>query len=314
MRARMRWMDVLRGAAIGLVILAHSAYILDRFELGDTPGWLISINELFAPFRMPTLMVLSGMLVTAGLRKPLGTYFAGKLRRIGWPYLVWLVLWCVLFPAYGNLFTVDTWTTAYVWFLLYLLAYYSIAPITRWVPTWLLIVIPWAVASLPLGQFQRRFFFLMGFFFLGKLITDHIDVFDRILRSRWVWAAVAFAAVYGAASSILDPRQYLGYLAPFSAVGIIGAVKLAQLVDDKAWTRPLQFVGRNSLVFYVTHFPVITAVSWVGFAAGSPPLITFAAGFVLAIAVGAGATWLNENSVARILFTFPSRRRVRERT
>lgn len=213
-RARMRWMDVLRGAAIGLVILAHSAYILDRFELGDTPGWLISVNELFAPFRMPTLMVLSGMLVTAGLRKPLGTYFAGKLRRIGWPYLVWLVLWCVLFPAYGNLLTVDTWTTAYVWFLLYLLAYYSIAPLTRWVPTWLLIVIPWAVASLPLGQFQRRFFFLMGFFFLGKLITDHLPLFDRILRSRWVWAAVAFAVVYGAASSLLDPRQYLGYLAP----------------------------------------------------------------------------------------------------
>lgn len=309
MRTRMRWMDVLRGAAIGLVILAHSAYILERFEWGHTPGWLIAANELFGPYRMPMLMLLSGMLVPAALRKSWPAYLDGKIRKIAWPYLVWLAVWCLAFPAYGSLLNLDSWMTAYVWFLLYLFAYYLLALVTVRVPTWLLVLVPWVIAIFPEGRFQRRFFFLMGFFFLGKLVAEHRDVLTRVLASRWSWAAVVVAGGWGFVSALIDPRSSWGALAPLSAVGVLAAIKLAQLVDDRAWTAPLQYVGRHSLVFYATHFPVITAVSWAGWMLGIPVLITVAAGFVLAILVGMLAVRLQQRTFAKVLFEFPRLRR-----
>lgn len=299
-------MDVLRGAAIGLVILAHAAYILDRFELGDTPGWLIAFNEMFAPYRMPTLMFLSGMLVPASLRKPPSVYFSGKVRAVAWPYLVWLVIWCALFPAYGNLLTVDTWWTSYLWFLLYIFTFYLLAPVTRWIPTWLLVLGPWIAAAAIDSLFVRRFFFLMGFFFLGKLVADHRGVWDRVLASRWSWLALPAAVAYGVVSALLDPRQFAGALAPLSVIGVLAAVQVARAIDGHPVTRPLQHVGRNSLIYYVTHFPVIVVTSWIGYRAGLPVLVTVAAGFLGAILVGRGFVWLSEHTPLRIMFRLGS--------
>lgn len=304
---RMMWMDVLRGIAIALVVLAHSAYILPRFEFGAPPGWLISFNELFAPFRMPTLMALSGMLVPASLRKPPAVYFSGKLRNVAWPYLVWLVLWCAFFPTYGSLFNVDTWLTSYLWFLLYITVFYLLAPITRFVPTWLFVLAPWVVASLELGMFQRRFFFLMGFFFLGKLVAERGNLVERVLRSQVTWFALPIAIAYGVAFSLLDPKAYVGWTAPFSIAGILAAALLARVVDARRAMAPVRYVGRHSLIFYVTHFPVITAISAAGAALRTPELITIVVGFVAAMLVGWGATWMSQNTFARALFAFPAR-------
>lgn len=302
---RFRWMDVLRGGAIGLVILSHSAFILVRFNYGIAPGWLIAFNEMFAPFRMPTLMFLSGMLLPAALRKPLGVYYSGKLRKVAWPYVVWMVVWCVAFPVYGSLLSLDTWWTSYLWFLLYIFIFYLIAPLTRWVPGWVLVLAPWIAASMVDGLFNRRFFFLMGFFFLGKLVADHSDLLERVMRSRWVWVAVPVTAVFGLYSALVDPTSYWGLLAPVSAVGVLAAAKIAQTIDGQEWTRPLQYIGQHSLIFYVTHFPVIAATSWAGWQFGIPVIVTIVAGFAAALLVGWASVWSSERSWVHVLFVFP---------
>ncbi|NSX38244.1 acyltransferase family protein [Pseudarthrobacter oxydans] len=86
-KKRMQWMDVMRGAAVLLVILFHTESQIS----GNLPGYepiFAIFNDAVAPFRMPTLMLMSGMLLPRSLRKPVGAYLRGKLFVIGWPYLL----------------------------------------------------------------------------------------------------------------------------------------------------------------------------------------------------------------------------------
>ena len=88
---RVAWMDAVRGTAIILLLLYHCTAI--PLTLGmPMPTVLRWFSTFFMPYRMPTLMVLSGMLLARSLRKPLPDYFAGKVAGIVWPYLVWVVV------------------------------------------------------------------------------------------------------------------------------------------------------------------------------------------------------------------------------
>src|SRR6478735_4086004 len=88
---RLHWMDLLRGCAVLLVIAFHASTYPIEFGM-EVPDVLVTINVALTPFRLPTLLVLSGMLLPRALEKPLGRYYAGKARNILWPYLVWTVL------------------------------------------------------------------------------------------------------------------------------------------------------------------------------------------------------------------------------
>ncbi|MEL4320443.1 acyltransferase [Leifsonia sp. YIM 134122] len=307
-KPRMIWMDSLRGGAILLVILWHSSGILVRFGYGHAPDWLIGFNEFFAPYRMPTLMFLSGMLLPASLRKPLPTYFSGKLRLIAWPFVVWTVLWILLFPSPNTLLSFNLWTTSYLWYLLYILVFYAIAPLVRWVPGWILVLLPWVATGFTDDMNRRRFFFLMGFFFLGKLVAENRAVLDRVLASRWIWASVPIAVGFGVASAVYGPWRYYGLLAIFSVVGVLCGVKIAQLTTTRRGTAAIRFVGRNSLIYYVTHFPVITAIVMLGSTLGVPNGAMIVVGGIGALLVGTLAVWLSKHSWLRLLFAFPELR------
>ncbi len=90
-KARLQWMDMLRGSAIVLVMLWHSSAVPVLYG-ARMPEAVRAVNMFFLPFRMPTLMFLSGLLLPASLRKPLPVYYAGKFAAIGWPYLVFVLL------------------------------------------------------------------------------------------------------------------------------------------------------------------------------------------------------------------------------
>lgn len=90
-KARLHWMDMLRGSAIVLVMIWHSSAIPVLYG-ASMPAPVRAVNMFFLPFRMPTLMFLSGLLLPASLRKPLPVYYAGKFAAIGWPYLIFVLL------------------------------------------------------------------------------------------------------------------------------------------------------------------------------------------------------------------------------
>lgn len=84
-------LDAIRGTAVMLVVLYHAIIALDLIGT-KAPMWLVLFNDAVSPFRIPTLVLLSGLLLPRSLRKPAGEYVRGKIRGLAWPYLVWTVI------------------------------------------------------------------------------------------------------------------------------------------------------------------------------------------------------------------------------
>lgn len=235
---RLLWMDRMRGAAIVAVVVLHAELSATRAGGHDLP-LVHAVNGALAPYRMPTLVALSGVLLTPALAKPWRTYLRGKVRGLLWPYLVWVTLDTAYVAAraggvgwdYVAHLAYDPKT--YLWFLAYLFVFYVVG---LGLPPWLRVVagpaallLAWQVGP---DTEWHKFAWLLGWFLVG-------DTAGRVVRRRLRAAPV-------------PPRDVLG------------------------------FVGRNSLVFYVSHLMVIILVtdvaSWLGLR-GSTPL------FVLAVVV-----------------------------
>jgi uncharacterized membrane protein YcfT len=297
-------MDSLRGAAIFLVMLWHSSAILLLYDR-SVPRWVIIVNEIFAPFRMPVLMFLSGMLVDRALKRPLGIYVTGKLRHIAWPWFVWsLVNMAVVDPAGGPL-AIPTWVFSYLWFLAYILSYYLIAPFVKWLPT-LTMVLGFALLSFLVSddENRRKYCFLAVFFFLGKWASEHRHRLMRLIESPTVWLLAPVALGFGLASALLGPWRYQVLLVPFSILGILVAIKCAVVMDGPR-TSWLQFMGRNSLIYYVTHFPVMVIVVRLGVGYRITESSLIPAGLVAALALGTMAARLAKTTPVRWLFEIP---------
>ncbi|UQX89387.1 acyltransferase [Jatrophihabitans telluris] len=285
-RERARWMDVLRGSAIILVVLWHSAAIL-RLDDYVVPDWLIRFNELFASYRMPVLMFLSGTLLARSLSKPLPVYAVGKARRILWPFLLWGLLNYAIHSHAVPIYEKVNWTTPYLWFLLYLLIFYAFAPLLRLLPTTLIVLVTFLVTEVPgLTEDERRFYFLAGFFFLGRLLSERRPLFERIISGRWVWGLAGVVIPFSIVFALVGPWRYYAVLAPFSVAGLLLFIKIARLPMVEQRTGALQFVGRDSIVYYCSHFPILTAVIYLAGKANLAVGLIVPIGFVLALGVG----------------------------
>ncbi|WP_408640100.1 hypothetical protein [Cutibacterium equinum] len=62
----------------------HASYIRMIYHSVALWSWLIWVNNLMGPYRMPLLMCLSGR----ALRKPIKAFYLGKMRGLLWPYLL----------------------------------------------------------------------------------------------------------------------------------------------------------------------------------------------------------------------------------
>ena len=62
-KARIGWMDTLRGMAIILVIFDHALYHA-TLNSDSVPEWIATLSLIFNPLRMPLMVFLSGMLLS----------------------------------------------------------------------------------------------------------------------------------------------------------------------------------------------------------------------------------------------------------
>lgn len=308
---RVEWMDQLRGLAILLVIIVHAEAVVRPWVTMPAP--VIVILEALAPFRIPTLVFLSGMLLERSLAKPTGVYFAGKLRAIAWPYVLWSVAFLAISGALsvGTLIRVGIVPPTYLWYLYFLLVYYALAWIMRKarIPFWVAMIVGFALSFSDDPYRGGRLGFLMVFFFAGWYMTRYWAPW--VLRHRsWLTAPGALAMIAGGWISAAGvPVRYEPLPILLTAGGVLFGVCAMSFLEGAGWLRPVASVGRASIVFYVTHYPVIyllgLALDWAGV---GEPLVYLVVGIVAALAVGAVFVALRKRSrIVAALFDFPRR-------
>lgn len=314
---RQTWMDLLRGVAILLVIFLHTMSPLDD-DGRTTPEQLLQVNDALAPFRIPTLVFLSGMLLAGSLRKGFARFARGKLEKIGWPYLVWSAVFLAVVGSTSpsTLLAVFYDPPTYLWYLFFLLIFYFLAyGLRTYAPQVPLAVVAAASAAsgvlLPEDGRSQRFVFLFAFFLLGDLASTHLDQVRRVVALPGVWLAGAALSVVGAALSfdgtlVRYQPEHAWVVLGFLAVALRWTPRLA----EAAWTEPLQFLGRQSLVYYVVHLPAILVAAKVVRAAGvDGPEVLVPVGMLAGLATGylfvTAQRWA---PAVGWLFSFPSHR------
>lgn len=307
---RITWMDTLRGIAIGLVILDHTGDLVQT-NIGGLPAWIDAADDAVAPFRMATLVFLSGMLLPASLKKRGWAYLGGKLRRIGWPYLAWSLIVITLLTAtttitgrpvdlmlYARTFNPFAPPT-YLWYLYYLLVFYVLALVLRRVPWLVLSAGGFVVAALITAPFPTvgRMFYLMTLFFLGATAQEHLPRWEALLRNRvFRGVVIVIAAV---TLTLAGSGVAVRYMPAYIWGAFAGLCVLMLISQAVAHTRPGRFLadnGRRSIVYYCTHWSAILIAYHILVKLGvSSPLLLF----VVTLAAGAGSGWVMLRIVGR---------------
>ncbi|GAA2172551.1 hypothetical protein GCM10009846_10970 [Agrococcus versicolor] len=311
-------MDGLRGLAIVLIVELHASAIMRMHGINPSPvlEWL---DVAVYPFRIPLLMLLSGMLLPASLAKGPRRYLVGKARTILWPYAVWSLLLVLAydFVPWSSLLDAILAPSSHLWFLQALLVAYLAALALRRVPTWASALGAFAAAGalrlvdLPewAAQMQpERLLTMLGYFLVGALLRRHWDVAERWLRRAWVLAVLVAGAV-GLVAISLAPGVRLSYtMAQYAPLVVMGALALVAIALRLRWTSPparlLRAIGRDSIVFYVTHWFVVMAVLWpLWLVPDFVPLDVHLLAVAAALLAGGVVAWLSHRvRVVRLLF------------
>ncbi|MDO5493215.1 MAG: acyltransferase [Nesterenkonia sp.] len=301
---RMRWMDLLRGLAVVLVVIMHGATIPLSTDSGFRE-WVV-VNQYLEPVRMPLLMFLSGMLLPRALKKSSGEYLWGKFAAVGWPALVWMVLYGVLVFRNGP-FDAAYWATGdYLWFLLALLGCYVIALITRAVHPGVTAAAMITVTSVvSLTILPDRILYYGTFFFLGAWLGRWVLAWSRLPRTVPLLLLVPAAVLSHLAVQDGSLRGGNWQAAAISMVCLALVMWFAPKIPSNAHTRFLEWMGRHSLVVYVVHFPILVVVHRTMDSLDADPLVHVTATTLLGLGLTVGMVLLRPRTPW--LYQFPRR-------
>ncbi|GGO66989.1 hypothetical protein GCM10010910_27730 [Microbacterium nanhaiense] len=314
---RHSWIDVVRGAAVILVILVHAMQRTELFA-GHEFTRLETLTIIVTPLRLPAMFLLSGLFVTRSLAKGSGGYVAGKLRRIAWPYLLWSVLIIAFFAALlettGIGFGWEVfWRIFYdpiehLWFLAYLLLYFGIAMLMRWIPAPYLLLAVIALSAVPIEGQWPRFWGNAAFFFAGVVLSTYRD---RIVRGFWPSLVMFAAALLLSAGHALHVLQLpeAPWNLPIVLLFILGAAGVVNPIARSRWLAPARYVGVDSIVFYIVHWPVVSLVAQLCAEQLVDPRVALAAALAAGLLVPWGLAALARRwRPAEALFVWPARR------
>lgn len=308
---RHEWVDRARGLALLFVVLQHAGYY--AADSWPVPDWFRAMRDLLAPLRMPVLMMLAGLFLDRSLRKGAAPFLQAKLRQVLWPFLVWTVIWLVATGNAERLLELKVWRGgSYLWFLPFLLSYFLVALLLRRVP-YLLVATGALVISVLARDGSRhgeQLFVLMAYFFLGAWLGRDLQRLSGLLTRRNMLLLAPFAVMAAMASVLTGRVKFNPLWLPVVVPAVLFLFALVRQLKAGAVTRVLEFVGTQSVVFYVVNTPVyMIIIPWLA-ARGLPPHALL--GIALLAALGtATALALAKSRLGAVasLFEFPRQRR-----
>lgn len=285
-RKRETWPDVAKGLCITLVVIWH--VITKHYQQVDwetslplTGAWGL-LGEQLLPLRMPLFFAISGVFALSAVHRPWRVLGRTRIANLAYLYLLWLlihtaVMWFT--PDIDTARARDLWellaqatiSPTNLWYLYALALYFTIARLTRNVPTpWLLggalVISTVAAAGLIPGPdssnlyqvFQNLFFFLAGLRLrpvVEKLAAN--ASFPRMLAAGAAYAAgLLFMAV-------LNAQEWFGAWTVVSVLAICFGVLASVLISRhlKRVTQVMSWLGRQTLPIYVIHMPLLAVIS-----------------------------------------------------
>lgn len=311
-KERYEWMDTCRGLSVLLIVLVHAGSLFSDILGQDVPQSIRSLDLLFSPYRIPMLVFLSGIFLNQSLKKGTLIFTSGKLRNVLWPYLVWTAI--ISFTEGGLIAWLDwrTWAVGgtTLWFLWFLMVYYIVGFLTARVPFLLVAVYALALSFVVTAEtrYGSRLFLLMAYFFVGAFVGLHMPRMLQVVKSRWsllllpLIVAISVYFVTDGADSKYNP-----YVAPVILACIIGVCSLINTFSGPI-VQALQFVGRNSVKYYVIH-PAIYFIIYKWIIVDQPVSIYAAMplAFVVAVLLATAVShWSLRDRRVQLLFEGPS--------
>ncbi|MFU9296205.1 acyltransferase family protein [Klebsiella pneumoniae] len=276
-KERLDWIDNLRGFSILAIIVLHSSQVLN-----GTPGYITKHIDIFNislnPVRLALMFFVSGLFVDLGLKKGYSIYLNNKIKSILYPFVIWSLIYAslkIIFMSVSNhqqsmsnvIMMHITGGGDITWFLNSLFIFFIIIIPIRRLPIWSVfftcITLSLLIPSIPENTIFSSFdnghinksIYLFIFFYLGDyLVKNNIQLNNLKLDWIVVTSAITFTILSLINFSIKVPYQYLSPLA-------ISSIPLFVYLSQKFTFGLTTFIGRNSIVFYLTHYLIIQVSS-----------------------------------------------------
>ena len=289
---RMSWVDLIKGTSVVLVVLMHSALVLeatnsDGIRLWDSSavGLWNDIGALLEPLRMPIFFLVSGILAAGAIQRSWG-----QNRRRTWGMAYLYALWTVLLLILTTAFLSQTpweavtslpgqllFASSGYWYLYALVLFFVVARLTRRVPA--LVVV--AVATLiniarpitdsllsdwlnPIhtGSLAPMIAMNLVFFLIGARYRDLVTRLANL--ANWPTVTLLSAALLAAGIYRIENPELLRLtFLPLSLGSIVWGLMIATLVTKNEDIRDLgSYMGKRTLPIYVMQFPLLFLVQW----------------------------------------------------
>lgn len=231
-QARIETIDLARGVAMGAMAAFHFAWDLEYFgyaPVGMTrePGWTLFARTIASAF----LFLVGAGLFLAHRRGLRGRSFLRRLTKVaGAAFLVSAGTWIAIpqgFIFFGILHQIAFASVAGLAFLR--------APVVVTICTAVFVI-------LAPRYFRHEFFDYPAFWWIGLSPVAPIS-FDYVPMFPW------FGAVLLGISAARIAERY-------------GVLIRLSVYSPGSWSRPLRFVGRHGLPFYLLHQPVLIGAIW----------------------------------------------------
>jgi fucose 4-O-acetylase-like acetyltransferase len=271
-RQRVAWVDCCKGICIVLVVYGHGAGGLEAAGVLTSDSVFAALREWVYIFHIPAFFFLSGLFALKASERPFLQFLQGRLRVLGYPYVVWTVIVLVSQFVMGRLVNSPPSTSRAIrflwepygvglWFLysLFLISLlFTCMKRLRIPPIPMLLI---SVALYLLAQHNTfRFWTALNasmafavFFVIGGCYPGIIAA--PFEKARWPLLTAASAGLFTLMTlGQLVPPDPIGFVKLIRALlGIGGVVCLAMALARTAAAGPWALLGAYSLEIYLAH-------------------------------------------------------------